>query len=148
MGKTAKRRENPERTKVSVTIQGVDLKKKAKTVSSAEEINKKNIGWNFHRMDQSGSWPCTFRRLTQYREKMLEYEGNTIETVLNRRHCHPIQCDVLCQRAQNRLNDLGIDGDICQLDIGAGGRLWGILAHNIFHLLWIDPNHEVYPTER
>jgi len=124
--------------------------KSPKYLPEVDDIQRKNIGWNFHRMDKGGLWPCTFKKLTKYRSCLISYEKKTVAEVLNARHCHPISCDALCIQAQNRLRSLGLDagGSLVQLDIGGKARLWGMLHHNIFQLLWIDPQHEVYPTAR
>lgn len=146
--KRAKYKKSPAEKKEVRGFSSLQDGKRARFSQDVDTIHAKMIGWNFHRMDDGGPWPCNFRKLTQYRDLMLAYEGQTIEQILQKRHCHPTGCDVVCVRAQNRLALLDIGGDIFQLDIGGSARLWGILQHNIFHLLWIDPNHEVYNSRQ
>lgn len=123
-----------------------NVQKRTASGENPDQTESRIIGWNFRLMDSEGRWACTFKKLTRYRGKLLSYEGQTIAQVLNYRHCHPVSCDAVCQAAQNRLKALGLDGNLAQLDLGTPVRLWGILHHNIFHLLWVDPDHSVYPS--
>ena len=125
--------------------------KEASIQETPDRVLDKPIGWNFHTMDQKGPWPCTFKRLNKCRKQLLEYEGRKYSEVFTRsNHCHPMPADVLIPHAQNRLKMLGYENaTLHQLAIGdIPGRLWGIVQHNIFHLLWIDPKHKVYPTKK
>lgn len=146
MAKKTKQTANPGNKKNAKHLGTIKVTKESKTSVDMQAYDEKMIGWNFRRMDTTGQWPCTFRRLTSYRDKLLAYEGKSISEVLGMSHCHPIGCDAVCEKAQNRLNLLNISGAIMQIPIGGAARLWGILEHNIFHLVWIDPKHEVYPS--
>lgn len=117
-------------------------------VENVPAVQERIIGWNFRLMDAGGPWPCTFRKLTRYRKRLLAYEGKTVAEAFNARHCHPVTADMLCPQAQTRLRALDIDGSIAQLDLGTPARLWGMLHHNVFHLLWLDLAHAVYPMRR
>ncbi|MER5816829.1 hypothetical protein [Streptomyces californicus] len=49
-----------------------------------------------------------------------------------------------------RLDALGLSDmtQIWKLRIGGAGRLWGFLVGNVFHVVWWDPRHEVWPSKR
>ncbi|MGW0780367.1 hypothetical protein [Streptomyces sp. NPDC002913] len=49
-----------------------------------------------------------------------------------------------------RLDALGLSDmtTIWKLRIGGPGRLWGFLVGNVFHVVWWDPHHEVWPSTK
>lgn len=126
-----------------------EFKKETAYSENPEDALNKPIGWNFRLMDQAGSWPCTFRKLTKVRQQLISYENKKYKELFSRRgHSHTMPADTLCKAAQKRLEAIGLDGSVLlhQLEIDPPpGRLWGIVEHNIFHLLWLDPRHTVYP---
>ncbi|WP_156955801.1 hypothetical protein [Solidesulfovibrio alcoholivorans] len=128
------------------------LKQETGRSENPDDSLNKPIGWNFRLMDQSGPWPCTFRKLTKHRQQLISYENQQYNQIFKRRgHSHTMPGDMLCKAAQKRLETIGLDKTVLlhQLDVGdAPGRLWGLVEHNIFHLLWLDPNHTVYPMKR
>ncbi|MEV5955071.1 hypothetical protein AB0M11_15095 [Streptomyces sp. NPDC051987] len=54
----------------------------------------------------------------------------------------------LCKEALARLSALGHDGmtRIQRFRFTGTQRLYGFLDGNVFHVLWWDPKHEVYPS--
>jgi hypothetical protein len=50
--------------------------------------------------------------------------------------------------AKTRLQQLGRDDfdAIHRLRVGGSERVYGLLIDNVFHLLWWDPDHTVYPA--
>ena len=106
------------------------------------------IGWNFDRMDDSGKFACSLKALDPYTSQLVKLEGLKIRDLLNRnRHNHPISLDKLSRTAQERIRILDIDEEtLFQPDLKTPVRLWGVLEQNIFHILWLDPTHEVYPS--
>lgn len=68
----------------------------------------------------------------------------------HRKH-HPQAIESLCREAQDRLTDLHYDEiftDVFRFRLSGRKRLWGSLVDGIFYVLWWDPEHQVYPTER
>ena len=52
--------------------------------------------------------------------------------------------------AQKRLTDLHLDEtfeDLFRFRVGGKKRLWGFEVDGVFHVLWWDAEHQVYPTE-
>ncbi|MBQ1167023.1 hypothetical protein KBZ21_54410, partial [Streptomyces sp. A73] len=37
---------------------------------------------------------------------------------------------------------------IWKLRIGGAGRLWGFLVGHVFHIIWRDPDHQVWPSKK
>lgn len=53
------------------------------------------------------------------------------------------------KEARERLVDLEHDDeDIAALRLSGPGRLWGFRRGRYFHVLWWDPDHRVWPTEK
>lgn len=103
------------------------------------------IAWNFDRMDKSGKFRCSLKELHTYTEELLRLEGKTVEELMDREHNHPMPIAKLSREARDRIEVLNLDEQtLFQLDLKTPARLWGILEHNIFHIVWLDKNHEVY----
>ncbi|OLT08692.1 hypothetical protein BJF77_12055 [Kocuria sp. CNJ-770] len=69
------------------------------------------------------------------------------------RHRKHHQQDVasLCREAQDRLyQHLGDDSPdtLFRFRYNGTGRIWGIRDRALFQILWLDTEHQVYPTER
>lgn len=57
----------------------------------------------------------------------------------------------VCATAQCRLAELRLDEifeEFFRFRLSGEKRLWGFRTGDVFHLLWWDPDHGVYPTER
>ena len=113
---------------------------------------KTPIAWNFRNMDSCGKWPCTLKSLDPYIGRLCHFEGRTVEDIFmpgcGDRHSHPIDIGRIISPAQTRLKNLNIGvGKLHQLSLNQKSRLWGFLQHNIFHILWLDENHEICPSD-
>lgn len=104
--------------------------------------------WGWHLLTQADALRllnlmCEMARLT-WREIRDQVAGG------HRRHHHQ-SVQTICREAQYRLTELHLDdlGDqMFRFRLDGTGRLWGFeLGDGIFHALWWDPDHEVYPTE-
>ena len=61
---------------------------------------------------------------------------------------HAQESSSLCAEAQHRLGELGIDDEVLfRLRHGATLRVWGRKVGSVFHVIWYDRNHCVYPTD-
>lgn len=59
--------------------------------------------------------------------------------------------NTICREAQKSLLNLNLDNlddTITSLTIDGSTRLWGIRDNATFYIIWIDPNHSVYPVEK
>jgi hypothetical protein len=105
------------------------------------------VAWNFHSMDPNGEWACDLSSLSSHTERLANYfEGRTPENIFHNgdRHSHPMTSQKVCRKAKERLNQLQIDPEtVYQISLNKKARLWGIMYHNIFKILWLDLNHTV-----
>ena len=84
-------------------------------------------------------------------EKLKGYQRRTWGDIYrDRSRDHPSNVNNLSKVAQKRLKDLKQD-DIDQLwrfRFTGEQRIWGIKRGHIFHVLWWDPQHKVYPSKK
>lgn len=82
---------------------------------------------------------------------MVSYEQKSIKSVFldDDRHSHPISTEKISAIAQKRLQFINIDEEtLYQISLSQKIRLWGVIKHNIFHILWLDEEHEVCPSNK
>lgn len=55
----------------------------------------------------------------------------------------------ICKDARDRLGDIERDDidDLVEIRLGNKPRVWGVRRGHVFHVLWWDPDHTVWPTE-
>ena len=86
---------------------------------------------------------CEMARLT-WQEVRKQTAGGHL------RH-HSQRVDGLDPEARKRLEELGYDDigeEMFRFRLDGTGRLWGFeRGDGIFHAVWWDPDHKVYPTE-
>ena len=84
---------------------------------------------------------------------MKGYETMTWAAIDQKKSCHPWPDPYkLPKKAQDALTRLGfkleqLEG-LYQLSTGNLGRLLGIRDRTVFSILWWDPNHTFYPTQK
>ena len=63
---------------------------------------------------------------------------------------HTVSTSNLSKLARDRLTQMNLDDldEITSLRLSSTERIWGILNQGILELLWWDPNHQVYPTNK
>jgi len=86
-------------------------------------------------------------KLHHIRTKLMNFESMTWQEILNRNN-HLVQLERLDRTAQQRLRELKLDDldALVSLRLSGVERVWGYLEHNIYTLLWWDPNHQVCPA--
>ena len=105
------------------------------------------IGWNFHIMDNSGSFKCFLTDHQKYQKELSDLEKYTVRQGLDKGHNHSMPYSKISETAKKRLNALNLDFEtLFQLNLGTPVRLWGVFDQNIFQILWLDPDHKVYKT--
>lgn len=103
-------------------------------------------------MDNDGEWQCNIVCLEEFKSWLHGFEGQKAASIFAKgsqyRHSHPMPVDKICNAAKSRLEKLNLEPEaMFQLEIGRVPRLWGFLEHNIFHVVWVDREHTVYPMK-
>ncbi|MGW5273608.1 hypothetical protein ACWEQP_13670 [Streptomyces sp. NPDC004044] len=114
------------------------------------------VCWRFAHLDLDGPWGLVsldHERLMVLLSDMAKFESQTINELFHQGEwpgkCHDVH--TLPNRAAlARLDAIGLPDmtKIWKLRIGGPGRLWGFLLGNVFHVVWWDPRHEVWPSKR
>lgn len=85
-------------------------------------------------------------------EKLTAYERRTWDEAYSNKGSglKHIKLANMPDRAVRRLEDLGLDDveGLYEFTLSNRQRVWGIRVDNICYLLWWDPDHDVYPTEK
>jgi hypothetical protein len=103
--------------------------------------------WGWHLLSDSDcrsllDLMCEMGRLTWEEVRQQTAGGH------RRHHHHPVA--EFCAEARNRIEELqydDVDDRMFRFRLDGAGRLWGYERDGIFHAVWWDPNHQVYPTE-
>ncbi|MEU5811199.1 hypothetical protein [Streptomyces sp. NPDC047718] len=82
--------------------------------------------------------------------KLREFERFTLNELRNTSgtfESYGLPAAALCKEAYERLAEMGRDDmtEIHRLRLMGAQRLYGFLDGNVFHVVWWDPDHKVYP---
>lgn len=82
-------------------------------------------------------------------ERMAAFEGMTWADILEA-GCHKIELYKLEKAARDRLVTIGHDDldDLMSFRITGPKRIWCVTSGSIMRVLWWDPGHQVYKTEK
>ena len=114
------------------------------------------ICWRFTHLDREGPWGLAHLSHEQVQAligDMVKFENQTINELFYQGEwpgkCHDV-AELPNRAALERLDALGIPDmtKIWKLRIGGAGRLWGFLAGHVFHIVWWDPDHQVWPSKK
>jgi uncharacterized protein (DUF4415 family) len=99
--------------------------------------------WGRAAIDEDHLWGHIFEKLRHY-EKM---KWADIERDRRKNHSHQIAA--LSKEARQRAADIRLDADVLfRFRFTGEQRLWGIRRGRVFQIVWWDPHHQVYPTEK
>ncbi|MEZ0073582.1 hypothetical protein [Planotetraspora sp. GP83] len=117
------------------------------------ETSDSRIAWRFCHVDHAGPWGFGDLTFAQIMDKLQAFESMTCREIFDNGEEPGKHYDVanLPNRvAIDRLEELTL-GDmtkISRLRLGGKIRLYGFLEGNVFHLVWWDPEHQVWPSTR
>jgi hypothetical protein len=118
------------------------------------ESTSERLCWRFTHVDHDGRWgfdriePATLCRVLR---KLGEFESMTVREVFLAGGYPGKEYDVSAlplAESRDRLGDLQLSDmtKINVLRIGGAERLYGFLHDNVFHVVWWDPGHEIWPS--
>jgi hypothetical protein len=129
-----------------------DLKALLPSASGSES----RICWRFTHLDDDGPWGLgglSQAETVELLTAMTKFESQTINELFHTGEwpgkCHDVTT-LPSKVARDRLVELGLSDQtkVWKLRIGGPGRLWGFLVGNVFHVVWWDPRHEVWPSSK
>ncbi|WP_422772083.1 hypothetical protein ACN28C_02990 [Plantactinospora sp. WMMC1484] len=108
--------------------------------------------WSWPRSDSGDAYEiltflCEASQCT-WGELMAQMTGQS-HNRKKKHHAYPIKN--VCAAAQARIVELRLDEvfeELFRFRISGERRLWGFRAEDVFHVLWWDAHHQVYPTDR
>lgn len=110
--------------------------------------------WRLSHMDWDGPWcpsKCKEDGVRQILERLGNLESVNWVTIKAETGSHIVGAGNICKEARKRLTERKLDewaDHLTSLRMGGKERLWGFLRGGIFHALWWDPEHQVYPTKK
>lgn len=112
------------------------------------------VCWRFTHADREGRWGLqnlTIEAWNSIVERLVQFETMTVQELRESSvYCeYELSSNRLLAAALKRLEELDL-GDMTKIGrfrIFKQPRLYGFMHDNVFHVLWWDPNHEIYPWE-
>ena len=111
------------------------------------------LAWRFSICDREGpyNW-AILESSTEFMRvvgRLAEFETKSWDQICDA-GCHSIECHRMEKPARDRLSDIGQDDvdELMSYRIAGSQRVWCIQDQNIMRILWWDPDHQVYRTEK
>ncbi|MCX5209781.1 hypothetical protein OG689_10845 [Kitasatospora sp. NBC_00240] len=133
-----------------------------KSLGAIEQIipGAKNSGqricWRFQYVDDDSPWgisKLTPPEMAALVSKLVDFESQTMHELFNHgeepgKHYEPHRIPNSLARARLTALKLGDMTRVSRLRLGGKPRLYGFLIENVFHVLWWDREHEVWPSPK
>ncbi len=109
--------------------------------------------WQVSTLDIDGPWGWQNIDKTYFFKHILpkiqNFESMMWKEILGR-DSHEVNVEQVSKAAQKRLTEIRLDDfeRLVSLRFSAKERLWGVKINNILKIIWWDPKHEVYPTQK
>lgn len=135
------------------------INKSTKFAPSAEPTNHHRFACCFGRLDINSPFSCEEQFFKDFWNvifpQLTHFTQETWQEVLNEKRTGSQtknhQLSDVCPAALKRLNELALIDEqdaIYSLSLTAHSRLIGIRERGAFHILWYDPDHQVYPQSK
>lgn len=119
------------------------------------EIAARRLVWRFNEIDTSGDWPPAaigVDAMANLLKKMGDFESMTLGEIFKpgSEHGKRYVVENLPAPALKRLREIERDDEteIARLRCGGRPRLYGFLREHVFHVVWWDAEHQVYPSKK
>ncbi|MCW4458205.1 hypothetical protein [Microbacterium sp. MPKO10] len=120
-----------------------------------EEVLSRRLVWRFSDVDRDGEWdPAAVspKQMADLLAKMANYESMKLREIFasGSQHGKKYVVDEMPPKVKKRLVDIERDDEteLVRLRCGSKPRLYGFLREHIFHILWWDAEHKVYPSKK
>ncbi len=111
--------------------------------------------WRFANVDHDGPWSFAkidSATLVGLLTKLCSFESMTLRELFapGEKHGKRYQVAQMPAHARKRLTEIERDDltDMVRLRCGGAPRLYGYLQEHVFHVLWWDPLHQVWPSTK
>lgn len=147
--------QNAGRKTVSLTPPPAESKRPVLLDTEHSEVRSRRLVWRFSEVDAEGEWPPAeigAQALGDLLRKMASYESMTVGEIFSpgSEHGKRYTVDSLPSHARKRLGEIERDDEteIARLRCGGKPRLYGFLREHVFHVVWWDAEHAVYPSKK
>ncbi|MEI6175357.1 MAG: hypothetical protein WCS43_00580 [Verrucomicrobiota bacterium] len=110
--------------------------------------------WRLSQIDWDGPWcpsKCKESGARQILERLAQFESMSWVQIKSNTGSHTVGAENIMREARQRLTERKLDewaDHLTSLRMSGKQRLWGFLRAGIFHVLWWDPEHEVFPSKK
>lgn len=129
--------------------------KSPKIFNNPDDNFKRKASWHISNIETEGPYgwhSVTLEDFNFIQARLSNFESMTWDEIFIRGKKFNHSCDVrdLSPSALKRLGDIGMDDVDClhSLRLGATQRIWGVFSDGCLNLLWWDPHHQVYPSQK
>lgn len=136
---------------VRTSQQAIPQQKQVRGVDNALDNSLKPL-WSLSALDIGSEWCWT--KITSnihatVLKKLGDFESMTWQELRNA-GCHSVDVQDIIKAAKDRLQEIGKDdiSELYSLRITGVVRVWAIKERSVLRLLWLDRNHEVYPSHK
>ena len=109
------------------------------------------LSWRFSHCDKDGpfGWNLSSADIYEVMQKLPEFETRNWDGLLAAR-CHPIPFAQLEKAARDRLEKIELNDidELMTFHLSGAKRIWCVQDGSLMRVLWWDPRHEVYKTEK
>lgn len=126
----------------------------AKAPKTVESVDGRNHPvWKLSHIDWDGPWcpsKCKEAVAREILERLAQFESMSWVQIKSS-GSHTVGAEKIIKSARDRLTAQNLDewaDHLTSLRMGGKERLWGFLRAGIFHALWWDPEHQVYPSSK
>lgn len=112
-----------------------------------------NPSWHINKIDMHGKWGWANVTHNEIVNNILSKMGNFEKMKWNEilgSNSHEVKSELVCRDAQKRLSELRLDDieSLISFRLTGRQRVWGIRINSVLNLLWWDPEHTVYPSQK
>lgn len=139
-------------------IKPTQIKAHSSYIKPTEADSSIPVSFNFKNMKEKGEKFTFNAQPSQYFKKFLERLSsistmNKQEMIVNNRdslRCHRIDFhdEGISETTFGLAPDLDDDAWQFQISSNAHGRVHGYFVSSVFYIIWLDPEHELYPNQK
>lgn len=110
--------------------------------------------WRLSQIDWDGPWcpsKCKEAGIRDILNRLTGFESMSWTQIQSGSGSHLVGAEGIIKEARQRLTQLKKDDwadQLTSLRMSGKERLWGFLRGGVFHVLWWDPEHEVFPSQK
>ncbi len=143
--------------------QAKKLQRESQKATIISQFSSENIvpTWMFDKIDRNGKFAFDIKRKDfdhyEFLDKMLSYATMTWSQLRKQTHDdgkskhHYLEIDKLSKEARDRLTAMRLEENsdqIFSIALRNKLRVVGLKDNDKFHILWYDPQHDIYPSTK